>query len=74
MRFDLLKDALKDGAAARVGRLAFPGRQPIDTPNFIGVTSRGALPHVTPDNVAKHLSATGALVALEDCEWQKQKK
>ncbi len=70
MRFDLskAKAALKDGgAAARVGRLAFAGRTPIDTPNFIGVTSRGALPHVTPDNVGKHLSTTGAFMALEDC-------
>ncbi|AEO56113.1 hypothetical protein MYCTH_2300653 [Thermothelomyces thermophilus ATCC 42464] len=66
MRFDILKGALKDGVAARVGRLAFAGRLPMDTPNFIGITSRGALPHLTPDNVSKHLQTVGAYMALED--------
>jgi queuine tRNA-ribosyltransferase len=68
MRFEILKNALKDGIAARVGRLAFAGRRPIDTPNYIGMTSRGSLPHITPDNVGRHLQVTGAYMALEDCE------
>ncbi|KAK4242517.1 tRNA-guanine(15) transglycosylase-like protein [Achaetomium macrosporum] len=66
MRFEILKTALKDGATARLGRLGFAGRLPFDTPNFIGVTSRGALPHLTPDNVSKHLQVSGAYMALED--------
>ncbi|KAL2197302.1 tRNA-guanine(15) transglycosylase-like protein [Corynascus similis CBS 632.67] len=66
MRFEILKGALKDGVAARVGRLAFAGRQPIETPNFIATTSRGAVPHITPDNVNKHLQTAGAYMALED--------
>ncbi|KAK3308931.1 tRNA-guanine(15) transglycosylase-like protein [Chaetomium strumarium] len=68
MRFEILKTALKDGggATARLGRLAFAGRLPIDTPNFIAVTSRGTLPHLTPDNVDKHLQVSGAYLALED--------
>ncbi|KAK3299182.1 tRNA-guanine(15) transglycosylase-like protein [Chaetomium fimeti] len=66
MRFEVLKGALKDGVAARVGRLAFARRLPIDTPNFIGMTSRGTVPHVTPDNLGKHLQTTGAYMALED--------
>ncbi|EAQ90712.1 hypothetical protein CHGG_02647 [Chaetomium globosum CBS 148.51] len=66
MRFEVFKGALKDGVAARVGRIAFAGRLPIDTPNFIGITSRGTVPHVTPDNVGKHLQTTGAYMALED--------
>jgi queuine tRNA-ribosyltransferase len=69
MRFEILKNALKDGIAARVGRLAFAGRRPIDTPNYIGMTSRGSLPHMTPDNVGRHLQVTGAYMALEDCEF-----
>ncbi|GAB1314068.1 hypothetical protein MFIFM68171_04278 [Madurella fahalii] len=66
MRFELLGAALKDGATARLGRLAFAGRRAIDTPNYIGITSRGALPHLTPDNVGKHLQVSGAYMALED--------
>ncbi|CAP72869.1 uncharacterized protein PODANS_2_3010 [Podospora anserina S mat+] len=68
MRFEVVSSALKEGtaAAARVGRLALPGRRPIDTPNFIAVTSRGTLPHVTPDNISKHLQVSGAYFSLED--------
>ncbi|KAL2266292.1 hypothetical protein VTJ83DRAFT_5644 [Remersonia thermophila] len=65
MRFEIVK-TLKEGAAARLGRIAFAGRLPIDTPNFIGFTSRGAVPHVTPDNAEKHLKTTAAYMALED--------
>lgn len=68
MRFELLKAVAKDGAAARLGRLAAAGRTPIDTPNFIAMTSRGTLPHITPENVSRHLQVTGTYMALEDCE------
>jgi len=67
MRFDLLQPALKHAAAPRLGSLAAPGRALISTPNFIALTSRGTVPHITPDNVRKHLQTTGAYVALEDC-------
>ncbi|KAK4228278.1 putative queuine tRNA-ribosyltransferase [Podospora fimiseda] len=67
MRFEVLKTALKDAAAAaRPGRLSFPTRRPIETPNFMGVTSRGCLPHLTPDNVTKYIQASGAYMSLED--------
>ncbi|EAA29961.3 tRNA-guanine transglycosylase [Neurospora crassa] len=65
MTFELLKTAVKDGGA-RLGRLAFPGRRTVDTPNFFGLTSRGVIPHVTPDNVEKHLLTNGTYMALED--------
>lgn len=66
MTFELLKTAVKDGGA-RLGRLAFPGRRTVDTPNFFGLTSRGVIPHVTPDNVERHLLTNGTYMALEDC-------
>ncbi|KAK3903089.1 tRNA-guanine(15) transglycosylase-like protein [Staphylotrichum tortipilum] len=66
MRFDLLQPAWKHVAAPRLGSLAAPGRALIPTPNFIALTSRGTVPHVTPDNVRKHLETKGAYVALED--------
>jgi len=69
MKFDLIKTAVQNGgAAARLGRMALKGRLPVDTPNFFGITSRGVVPHVTPDNVSKHLKTTGAYMALEDCK------
>jgi queuine tRNA-ribosyltransferase len=67
MAFQLLKKGVA-GSAARIGRLALPNRRPIDTPNFVASTSRGAVPHVTPDNLAKHTTFGGAYMALEDCE------
>jgi hypothetical protein len=56
-----------EAAAARIGRLALPNRKAIDTPNFVAITARGAVPHLTPDIVGKHTSLGGAHMALEDC-------
>lgn len=69
MRFDILKAAAAgDGAAARLGRLALPRRQAVDTPNYFAVTSRGTVPHLTPDTIAKYGSFSGAYMAMEDRE------
>ncbi|KAG5987400.1 hypothetical protein E4U43_005085, partial [Claviceps pusilla] len=54
------------GCVARLGRLSIPGRRPIDTPNYTAITSRGVIPHLTPDNVTKHTNLTSAYMALED--------
>jgi queuine tRNA-ribosyltransferase len=66
--FELVTSAAADGSAARLGKMSLPGRKVIDTPNFFAVTSRGALPHLTPDNFRKHTSVSGVYMALEDCE------
>ncbi|PHH69431.1 hypothetical protein CDD82_7772 [Ophiocordyceps australis] len=58
--------AAATGCGPRLGRVAFPGRRAIDTPSFIAVTSRGAVPHLTPDNLAQHTSVGAAYMALED--------
>lgn len=66
--FEILAPALAGGCAARLGRLSFAQRKPIETPSYIAITSRGAVPHLTPDNVARHTSFNAAYMALEDCE------
>jgi queuine tRNA-ribosyltransferase accessory subunit len=68
MIFRLLKGTSADGAAARLGRLALPQRRPVETPNFLDITSRGSIPHLTPDVVGKHVRSHGAYYALEDCK------
>ncbi|KAK5663002.1 hypothetical protein OQA88_6416 [Cercophora sp. LCS_1] len=73
MGFKVLKSAIIEGSAARLGRLALAGRRSIETPNFFAVTSRGVVPHVTPDNVNKHVHAGGTYVALEDFIERPQK-
>lgn len=65
--FELIGSAAVDGSAARLGKLSLPGKKVIDTPNFFAVTSRGAVPHLTPDNLSRHTSVSGLYMALEDC-------
>ncbi|KAK4455766.1 tRNA-guanine(15) transglycosylase-like protein [Podospora aff. communis PSN243] len=72
MAFEVLKAAIIDGSAARLGRLALAGRRSIETPNYFAATSRGVVPHMTPDNVNKHFHAGGAYMALEDFIEQPQ--
>lgn len=57
-----------EACSPRIGRLSLPGRQPIQTPNFSAVGSRGTIPHITPDNLDKHTSTSSVYMALEDCK------
>ena len=66
--FKILKAVANDGVGARLGTLSLPKRSPIDTPNFIGLTARGAIPHLTPDNISRKSDLGGVYVALEDCK------
>jgi queuine/archaeosine tRNA-ribosyltransferase len=51
----------------RTGVLSLPNRQAINTPHYLALASRGAIPHLTQDNVAKHTNIRGAYMAAEDC-------
>lgn len=53
----------------RLGRLCFQGRTPIDTPHYVAVGSRGAVPHLSQDMMREHTSITSMYAALEDCEY-----
>ncbi|KAI1214702.1 tRNA-guanine transglycosylase [Annulohypoxylon truncatum] len=72
--FNVLKSIAVDGRGPRVGRLALPKRKKIDTPNFFGLTSRGAIPHMTPDVIAKYTELNGTYMALEDFVEKSQKR
>ncbi|KAI3396391.1 hypothetical protein diail_12199 [Diaporthe ilicicola] len=74
MRFETLKVVGGDGLAARLGRLVLPQRQAMDTPNYFAVASRGVVPHLTPDTIARHGRLSGAYMALEDLVEKSQKK
>ncbi|KAI9158730.1 Queuine tRNA-ribosyltransferase accessory subunit [Paramyrothecium foliicola] len=63
---DIFAAAVSDGCTARLGELSFPGRKTIDTPNYTSVTSRGVVPHLTPDNVRKYTPIRAEYMALED--------
>ncbi|KAF3771054.1 tRNA-guanine transglycosylase [Cryphonectria parasitica EP155] len=66
MKFDILKAVAGDGATARLGRLVLPKRQAVETPNFFTITSRGVVPHLTPDTIARYCQFPGAYLAMED--------
>jgi len=65
LSFDILKGA--HTLAPRLGRLTLPNRKPIKTPNYVGITSRGIVPHLSQDTFAKHTSIDAVYLALEDC-------
>jgi queuine tRNA-ribosyltransferase subunit QTRTD1 len=53
----------------RLGSLAIPGRNAIQTPHYLGLTSRGAIPHISQDNFAQLSAIAGVYAALEDCKF-----
>ena len=68
MSFQLCK-AQSDNDQPRLGRLNFQGRNPIDTPHYLAVTSRGAVPHLSQDMTRDNTSIRALYAAIEDCEW-----
>ena len=66
LHFTLIKTT--GALAPRLGCLSLPKRKSISTPNFVGNTSRGVIPHVSQDNFSKSLGLNGVYVALEDCK------
>ena len=58
------------GVKARLGRLEHSERTPMLTPHYIGVTSRGAIPHLTQDMLQENTSIRGVYTAFEDCKSQ----
>ncbi|KAI8933407.1 hypothetical protein NX059_010022 [Plenodomus lindquistii] len=64
LEFTILKSA--GALAPRLGRLSLAGRKTILTPDFIGNTSRGVIPHVSQDNFRKSVNVNGVYIALED--------
>jgi len=53
----------------RLGCLCFQGRQPIDTPHYVAVSSRGAVPHLSQDMMRDNTAIGAMYAALEDCEY-----
>lgn len=65
--FKILSDVDPNIAAPRLGRLVVRGRKDVETPNFFAITSRGVLPHMTPDVIRASSQVGGVHMALEDC-------
>ncbi|KAF2140149.1 uncharacterized protein K452DRAFT_252796, partial [Aplosporella prunicola CBS 121167] len=52
--------------APRIGKLSIPGRATLDTPHYVGYTSRGVIPHLTQDMLRKNTDINSMYLALED--------
>ena len=52
----------------RIGRLFFQNRMQIETPYYVAVSSRGAVPHLSQDMVRDNTRINAMYTALEDCE------
>ncbi|KAK3707344.1 hypothetical protein LTR37_012188 [Vermiconidia calcicola] len=63
--FTLIK-AATSGIGPRLGRLSVSGRRTIETPHYLGLTSRGVVPHLSQDTFARESSISGVYVPLED--------
>ena len=64
--FELLQP-LSHEIGPRIGRLYTRGRAPMDTPHYIAVSSRGAVPHLSQDTLGQSTAIKGLYTALEDC-------
>jgi queuine tRNA-ribosyltransferase len=64
LQFTLLNTT--SALAPRLGRLTLPGRKTLFTPQYIGNTSRGVIPHITQDQFSKNTDVQGVYVAAED--------
>lgn len=73
MCFRLLAPVVKDAASRsgpRLGRLSI-NKVTLETPTFVAPASRGAVPHLSHDNLRDHTNIKGIYVALEDCKLLK---
>ena len=52
---------------ARLGDLQFHNRAHISTPHYIGLSSRGAIPHLSQDMMRENTFIKGVYTGLEDC-------
>ncbi|PMD21767.1 putative Queuine tRNA-ribosyltransferase-like protein [Hyaloscypha hepaticicola] len=64
--FEVLSHVDPNAVGPRLGRLSITGRREFETPNFFALTSRGVIPHLTPDVIAAHTRVGGVHIALED--------
>lgn len=68
LSFSCLRSPAKKGLGPRLGRLSLPDLTRMETPHYIALTSRGAVPHLSPDLMREHAHVRGVHIALEDCE------
>ncbi|KAE8380826.1 tRNA-guanine(15) transglycosylase-like protein [Aspergillus bertholletiae] len=74
VNFSLFNSATASTLAPRLGKLAIAGRNPILTPHYIPLTSRGAVPHIAHDVMRGQTAVNSLYFGLEDFIEKLQKK
>ena len=64
--FSLISTTARNGP--RLGKLSLPTKSNIQTPHYVGNTSRGAIPHLTQDMQCANSTTKALYMALEDCK------
>lgn len=64
--FNLDKDG-DLGNESRLGTLEYPNKPPLPTPHYFSISSRGCVPHLTPDMMRDATSIKALYSAFEDC-------
>ena len=55
------------GNESRLGTLKYPDKPPLSTPHYFSISSRGCVPHLTPDMMRDETSIKALYAAFEDC-------
>ncbi|KAF1991141.1 tRNA-guanine transglycosylase family protein [Aulographum hederae CBS 113979] len=64
LSFNILKAPAEIGP--RLGKFALPNRRVISTPHYVGISSRGVVPHLSPDMLKKRTNIDAVYFGLED--------
>ncbi|KAI9807200.1 MAG: hypothetical protein M1825_005918 [Sarcosagium campestre] len=64
--FDIIRTLGNARIGPRLGVLNVADRLPLQTPNYISSTTRGSIPHISPDVLKSHVNVRSIHVALED--------
>ena len=69
---DMIKFTVQHVAAlesgARLASLTVQNRPSIQTPHYLVPTSRGVIPHLSPDTLQRHTNISAVYIGLEDCK------
>jgi queuine tRNA-ribosyltransferase subunit QTRTD1 len=59
LSFNILKSTGPNIISPRLGTLIIQRRKPVETPHFIALTSRGAVPHISQDTLRDNTNVKG---------------
>ena len=65
--FSLISTTARNGP--RLGKLSLSAKSTIQTPHYVGNTSRGVIPHLTQDMQRANSTVKTLYMALEDCKY-----